>query len=186
MRKIFIFLFLVGFCHCQSLPDSVSVTILPIRPIYCSQQIKEGGLLFSGEQIARMYGTTCESGDMPAETAPKPQPDYSEHFDNKSLLALGGATVFAILADRYDVKWTERGLKAGVAIEGNTWLVGTHPSAGALYKRDALVIGLVCTPSLVGYLTKNKYLTYVMLALPVAVGIGHIQGGNSWRNLLHQ
>ena len=46
----------------------------------------------------------------------------------------------------YDVAKTEQGLKKGVAAEAFTFLVGTKPSAIALYLRDQTTARRVCRP----------------------------------------
>jgi hypothetical protein len=111
--------------------------------------------------------------------APTPVPHH------RDLFALAGAVAFDLGANVYDVRETERGLKAGVAVEGNTWLVGTHPSARALYGRDLLVLGLASTPSIIFHLLHKRPLFYGGLAGPIVYGVEHIQGGNSWKRLLH-
>ena len=103
----------------------------------------------------------------------------------KHLIALGGALAFAIVADHYDISETEKGIKAGVAVEGNTWLIGTDkPTAGQLYKRDLLVIGLSATPSVLAHIFRAPALFYGGLSMPVVLGVKHISGGNQWKRLL--
>ena len=104
----------------------------------------------------------------------------------KKLLALAGVVAFAVAADVYDVRETEKGLKAGVAQEDYTWLVGSHPSARALYARDSLVLGITTTPSVLSYIFHRNELYYGFLSAPVVYGIKHIQGGNQWKNLLQE
>jgi hypothetical protein len=129
--------------------------------------------------------------------APQPQPaevyvvhnsfaaPKSEPRGKKKLLALAGVVGFAIATDVYDVSETEKGLKAGVAVEGNTFLVSSDkPTAGQLYRRDLFVIGLSATPSVVAYAFHKTEFFYAGLVGPVAVGIKHIQGGNQWKSLL--
>lgn len=102
----------------------------------------------------------------------------------KKLLALAGVVGFAIAADIYDVRETEKGLKAGVAVEGNTWLVGSKPKAGPLYRRDLLVIGLTTMPSVIAYAAHHMEFFYAGLVGPVIIGAKHINGGNQWKDLL--
>lgn len=100
-------------------------------------------------------------------------------------LALVAALGFAIAADIYDVVLTEKGIKAGVAVEGNTFLVGQKPSAVALYLRDSLVTGIATTPCILALVYGNKPLFYGFLVAPVVAGVKHIRGGRAWRNLLN-
>jgi hypothetical protein len=102
----------------------------------------------------------------------------------KNLLALAGAVAFEVVANHYDVSETEKGLKAGVAVEGNTWLVGSKPTAGQLYARDLLTVGILVTPSVVAYIFRRTELFYGGLAGPVVMGCKHISGGNQWKALL--
>jgi len=103
----------------------------------------------------------------------------------KKLLLLGGVLAFAIAADCYDVSETEKGIKAGVAVEGNTWLIGTDkPTAGQLYKRDLLVIGLTAAPPTFAYIFRGPTWFYAGLSGPVVMGFKHISGGNQWKRLL--
>lgn len=71
------------------------------------------------------------------------------------VLALLAAVAFAIGCDIYDVVLTEKGIKAGVAVEGNTFLVGSKPSALALYLRDSLAIGAATVPAVLALVGHN-------------------------------
>jgi hypothetical protein len=66
------------------------------------------------------------------------------------LLAFVGVLAFEVATDIYDVNETEKGLKAGVATEGFTWLVGSKPSTRDLYGQQALVNGIIVSPSVIG------------------------------------
>ena len=86
----------------------------------------------------------------------------------------------------YDVVMTEKGLKAGVAVEGNDWLVGQKPSAVALYLRDNLTLALCVLPSLLaGLWAHNLPVAYGLAFMPIPYGIHHIQGGRAWAKLLN-
>jgi hypothetical protein len=101
------------------------------------------------------------------------------------LAALAGAVGFAVAANVYDARETERGLRLGVAVEGNTFLVGTHPSARALYLRDIPIIGLASTPSILGYVFRSRtWLFAGLVGGPGVVGVKHIQGGRAWARLI--
>jgi hypothetical protein len=101
----------------------------------------------------------------------------------KKLLALAGVLTFTILAARYDNYETLKGIRAGVGVEGNTWLVGSHPSARALYGRDVLVIGLTTTPSVLAYVFRKWPMHYAGLTGPATFGVKSIQGGREWAKL---
>jgi len=51
------------------------------------------------------------------------------------------ATVVLVAAAAYDLVLTRRCIVAGVAVEGNTWLVGRKPSAKVLWLRELLQSG---------------------------------------------
>ena len=101
------------------------------------------------------------------------------------LFAFLFAIAFYVGCDLYDVILTEKGIKAGVAVEGNTFLVGQKPSAVALYLRDALLAGLATTPCAIALAVGNTPLFWGFLAAPVVVGVKHILGGKQWRFLLN-
>jgi hypothetical protein len=85
----------------------------------------------------------------------------------------------------YDATMTEKGLKAGVAVEGFDWLVGKKPSAVALYLRDNLLLGLCSLPAILcATVFHNVPLAYGACISPVLYGIKHIQGGLAWKKLL--
>jgi len=116
-----------------------------------------------------------------SQTAPK-----SPKRGKKKLLFLAAAVAFELLAAHYDISETEKGLKAGVAVEGNTFLVGQHPSAAALWGRDALMLGITATPSTLAYIFRNQPFYYGGLAALIVLGAKHIQGGDEWKSLLQK
>lgn len=83
----------------------------------------------------------------------------------------------------YDAEITERGIKAGVAVEAFTWLVGRKPTATALYLRDSLLLLLVSTPSVLLHFV-NAPAAYGALLGPLVYGVKHIRGGREWARLL--
>ena len=92
--------------------------------------------------------------------------------------------VVAVAGDVYDVTLTSRGLKKGLAVEGNTWLIGDKPSTRALYLRDALVLGFCMVPFIAAFLLGNIPVAIGALASPVVYGIKHYHGGlASWKKL---
>lgn len=111
-------------------------------------------------------------------------PNFREPRGRKKLLALAGVVAFEVAANHYDISETEKGLKAGVAIEDYTWLVGSRPSAGPLYARDLLTVGILATPSVLAYIFRRMDLFYGFLPGPVVMGYKHISGGNQWKALL--
>src|SRR5271157_6061830 len=99
-------------------------------------------------------------------------------------LLLGIALAVAVLGDLYDVTMTEKGIKSGVAVEANDWLVGQKPSALALYLRDSLVLALCVTPTaLCATVFHNLPLAYGALVSPVVYGVVHLFGGLAWKKL---
>jgi hypothetical protein len=91
--------------------------------------------------------------------------------------------VFAVACDIYDVTMTEKGIKAEVGVEANDWLVGSKPSAVALYLRDCVIISLTATPAAVAFAYHDS-IGYGLLAAPVVAGVKHILGGLAWKKLL--
>lgn len=100
------------------------------------------------------------------------------------LLALMCSILFEAVAGVFDNVMTQRGLKAGVAVEGNTWLVGQHPSATALYLRDGLLLAAVSAPAIMAALFHNTPLAVGFCAGPVVLGAQHIKGALAWKKLL--
>jgi hypothetical protein len=102
-----------------------------------------------------------------------------------SLLYLLGAYAFAVLADVYDTTISEKGIKAGIAVEANyTWLYGTNkPSTFQYYIVNIPIITLTCGVSLAAYLLHSPAFYYAGLAAPIAIGVKHIQGGLEWKAL---
>lgn len=94
------------------------------------------------------------------------------------------AVAAAIAADVFDVKMTEKGIQAGVAVESFDWLVGSKPSAARMYMRDLGLIALVSSPALVLFLLGSVPAAIGCLAAPLAVAARHIQGGLAWKKLL--
>jgi hypothetical protein len=85
---------------------------------------------------------------------------------------------FVILsaATTYDIYQTRKGIVAGVAVEGFTFLVGPRPSTLALILRDGGIgLGLAAF----GFL-------YLPLSAGMMLGYAarHIQGGLAWKKLL--
>src|ERR1035437_8370795 len=94
------------------------------------------------------------------------------------------ALVDALAGNTYDIYTTEKGLKAGAAVEGNDWLAGPKPSALALYLRDGLVnLPFIALP-LVLHVLGNDPLAYGSLAGLVVIAIKHVMGGRAWAKLL--
>ena len=56
------------------------------------------------------------------------------------------AVGFCFLAQLFDDIESERGIKAGVAIEAFTWLIGSKPSFRAYFLRDSLLLAAVTAP----------------------------------------
>ncbi len=79
---------------------------------------------------------------------------------------------------------TEKGLKSGVAVEANTWLVGSKPGAVALYLRDSLETVLATTPCILACVLNNTTLFWGFLIAPLLAGVKHINGGRNWAVLL--
>ena len=104
-------------------------------------------------------------------------------------ILLAVSLALGVAGDVYDVIMTEKGLKAGVAAEGNQWLssiVGTKPSAIGLYFRDSIVLALCVAPTaLCATVFHNLPLAYGALISPVVYGVRHVQGGLQWRTLLN-
>lgn len=114
-----------------------------------------------------------------------PQPYMYRHRKRLLPLLIGGL-VFAEAADVYDDRETEIGLRHGVAFEGTTWLIGSHPSFRAAMARDQIMIGVSLIMPTLGWIKRYPVLFGGTLDCPYVVGIVHIRGGNAWRKLLNQ
>ncbi len=99
-------------------------------------------------------------------------------------ITLAAVLAAVVATGIFDVRMTEAGLKAGVAVEGNTFLVGQKPSARALYLRDSLVTFASALPSLLAMLFHSQPFFYAGLILPVVYAVNHVRGGLGWRKLL--
>ena len=93
------------------------------------------------------------------------------------------AVGFCFLAQLFDDIESERGIKAGVAIEAFTWLIGSKPSFRAYFLRDSLLLAAVAAPSLVLHFVHSPAAIAAIVA-PVVYGIKHILGGREWLPLL--
>jgi hypothetical protein len=89
------------------------------------------------------------------------------------------AVGFCFLAQLFDDIESERGIKAGVAIEAFTWIIGSKPSFLAYFLRDSLLLAAVTAPSLVLHFVHSPA-TLAALAAPVVYGVKHILGGRAW------
>ncbi|MFZ3276604.1 MAG: hypothetical protein WA182_06835 [Candidatus Sulfotelmatobacter sp.] len=96
------------------------------------------------------------------------------------------AAAFEATCSTLDSLITLRGIKSGLAIEANTWLVGTKPTADALFTRDALFLLFVCAPAgaVLALGGGHNPVFYGLLAAPVALGAKHIQAYFQWRTVL--
>jgi hypothetical protein len=94
------------------------------------------------------------------------------------------ALAAALAGNAYDIYTTEKGLKAGVAVEGNDWLVGPKPSALALALRDGLIDSPFIALPLVSHILGNDPLAYGSLAGLAVIAIKHVMGGRAWAKLL--
>src|SRR3984885_5225133 len=65
-------------------------------------------------------------------------------------------------------------------VEGNPWLIGTHPSYRALEARNVLQMGLAATPGLLSWAWRRKPLAWAFLVGPVVDGVKHLQGARAW------
>ncbi len=110
-----------------------------------------------------------------------------ESTHRKDWIAFGAVMGFEQGAAYFDSHETVIGIRHGLAVEGNTWLIGTNkPSFGQLYRRELLVaVPIVISPSLVARHFHNRTWFFAGLAAPVAFGAKHIQGGHEWVQLLH-
>ena len=93
------------------------------------------------------------------------------------------AIAAALAGNAYDIYMTEKGIKAGVAVESNDWLVGPKPSALALSLRDGLInLPFIALP-VVSHILGNDPLAYGTLTGPAVIAIKHVMGGRAWAKL---
>ena len=88
-----------------------------------------------------------------------------------------------VAGDIYDVTMTSRGLKKGLALESNEWLIGTKPSTKALYLRDGLVLSFCIAPAVIALALGNVPVAIGALISPVLYGVKHYLGGRAWKKL---
>lgn len=92
------------------------------------------------------------------------------------------AMSLSLAGNAYDIYMTRKGLKAGVAVEGNTWLIGPKPSTKALVLRDSIIQGIVAALPLVLHAV-NPPAGVGALVIPVVFAIRHYLGGRAWMKL---
>lgn len=97
-------------------------------------------------------------------------------------IAALAAAAIAVGGSAYDITQTVKGIKAGIASEGNTFLVGSKPSAKALILRDTLMALIFVVPSVVTTLIVGGSASF-LLAAPVAFGGKHYLGGRKWAKI---
>lgn len=99
-------------------------------------------------------------------------------------LTLAAVLTALVATDIFDVRMTEIGIKKGVAVEANTFLVGQKPSARALYLRDTGTMILTAIPSLIAAHYGSQPFFYGGLVLPAGYAVQHVMGALAWRKLL--
>jgi hypothetical protein len=102
-----------------------------------------------------------------------------------NFILLAVAVAFAIGCDVYDTTMSEKGIKAGLAVEANyTWIYGTNkPTTLQYYAVNIPIVLATAAVSLLGIHFHNPAVFYAGLAAPIAAGAKHIQGGLQWRKL---
>lgn len=106
-----------------------------------------------------------------------------------ALLVVAACLTFAVLADLYDIRLTVRGIKAGVAVEGNEAVVKLARTDKPSF-RQLLIINMLFPIMPVGFLGLIfAYGNSVAAAIPFSValfliGLKHILGGRQWAFLL--
>lgn len=94
-----------------------------------------------------------------------------------SFLFLAGGAAF-------DIILTNRGIKAGAGVEGNSWIVrlfGTRPYLIDLWLYEVVIWLLMAAPL---FAWNNPALVGGSIGMFLAFGGKHIQGGLKWRLLL--
>jgi hypothetical protein len=92
-------------------------------------------------------------------------------------IAAAAAFAFGIAGDVYDIDQTLKVVDRGLALETNTWLVGSKPSHKALYLRDSAILAIVAAPFVVAVVGGATAVAAGLLAAPVVLGVKHIHGG---------
>jgi hypothetical protein len=158
MKSLIVFALLaLSSCFAQTLPDTPSAT-----PAY----------LKGDTQVVNAYD---KDNTLTVKT--------HNHYSLR-LLALVGADVFEQAANYYDVTETEKGIKAGVAVEASC-CIGRKPEAHKFYVKDGITLGLIDLPSLFAYKYHSTSWFYGGLVGPIVYGVKHIHGGDEWKELLH-
>lgn len=88
------------------------------------------------------------------------------------------------VANIYDIRLTVKGIKAGVALENFTWLVGDRPTAKALYLRDLIFFVPLAIFTILVIGCADSYATTPFLLFPTLFALKHLQGALKWRYVL--
>lgn len=146
-------------------------------------------LLLLGSCVAQSLpdAPQLQAPDYTQPLPPLPPDTWQEKSHNKDWFVFAGALVAEQAAAYYDIHETEIGLRHGVAIEGNTFLLNTNkPTFGQLERREwTFYVPIVFAPSLLGRLFNCREWFYLGLSAPAAFTLKHIQGGDQWRTLLN-
>lgn len=115
----------------------------------------------------------------------KPVKHYNHH--NKDWFVFAGALAFEQYGAVYDAKWSERGIRSGIAVEGNTFLLGTDkPTFWQLERRDlTFYVPILSVAPVVAKLTHHRPWFFGSLSGFAALGVSHIQGGSQWKKLIN-
>ena len=101
------------------------------------------------------------------------------------LIALIVAFVWAVLCQTYDLIWTGRGLKAGLAVEGNTLITGIFGDKPTFLQRLAVDGTLRVLLFGVGFIPGGSDYPAVFTALAIGAltvaGVKNIQGARQWQ-----
>lgn len=104
------------------------------------------------------------------------------------LIAVIVSFAFAVVADVLDSYYTNKGIKAGVAVEGNSYIVALAGTDKPSFLKVLLISMLIpilpvgILGLIVGYGSPAAIVFSTMLVL---TGIKHVNGARAWVNLLN-
>ena len=99
------------------------------------------------------------------------------------LIALAGL----VATTQYDVSMTDKGIRAGVSVEGNKLIVklfGPKPTLLQDYVGAALLDSFMLAPAVIGLVFHNVVFFGLGMGAMLGYSARHVRGGLAWKKLL--
>lgn len=94
--------------------------------------------------------------------------------------------MFHIAAVVADVRLTDRGIKKGVAVEANrfiVWMYGRKPNLVELYTANFLISAPMLVSGILGHQLNLDILIWMSLGSMISFGAKHLRGAYRWAKL---